>query len=92
MNVATKRQATRLLALTATGAVVAMTAGTASAASATSATRHKLQGVAQTDVVQVSVNVPLGSTLANVLPTVGNINLAKPLTIGLIHTSGKSRS
>ncbi|MFL6241085.1 MAG: hypothetical protein ACJ735_16510 [Actinomycetes bacterium] len=86
MNVGTKRQATRLLALAAaTPVMVVMATGSAGAAPTV---KHKLQGVAQTDVVQVSVNVPLGSTLASVLPSVANINLAKPLTIGLIHTEG----
>jgi hypothetical protein len=87
MNVSTKRQATRLLALAAaTPVLVVMATGSAGAAPTV---KHKLQGVAQTDVVQVSVNVPLGSTLANVLPSVGNVDLSKPLTIGLIHTDGK---
>ena len=40
--------------------------------------------------MQVSVNVPLGSQLASTLPALGhNIDLAKPLTIGLIHTDGR---
>src|SRR4051812_13666443 len=83
----TKRQATRLLALAAaTPVMVVMATGSAGAAPTV---KHQLQGVAQTDVVQVSVNVPLGSTLANVLPSVGNVDLSKPLTIGLIHTDGK---
>src|SRR3954447_3524323 len=83
----TKRQATRLLALAAaTPVMVVMATGSAGAAPTV---KHSLQGVAQTDVVQVSVNVPLGSTPANALPSVGNIDLSKPLTIGLIHTNGK---
>src|SRR3954471_16502296 len=87
MNVSTKRQATRLLALAAaTPVLVVMATGSAGAAPTV---KHSLQGAAQTDVVQVSVNVPLGSTLANVLPSVGNVDLAKPLAIGLIHTDGK---
>ena len=57
MNVGTKRQATRLLALAAaTPVMVVMATGSAGAAPTV---KHKLQGVAQTDVVQVSVNVPL---------------------------------
>ena len=87
MQVGTKRQATRLLALAAaTPVMVVMATGSAGAAPTM---KHKLQGVAQTDVVQVSVNVPMGSDLANVLPTVGRVDLSKPLTIGLIHTDGK---
>jgi hypothetical protein len=87
MKVGTKRQATRLLALAAaTPVMVVMATGSAGAAPTI---KHKLQGVAQTDVVQVSVNVPMGSDLANVLPTMGHVDLSKPLTIGLIHTDGK---
>jgi hypothetical protein len=84
MNVGTKRAATRLLALAAaTPVMVVMATGSAGAAPTV---KHKLQGVAQTDVVQLSVNVPLGSVLANALPSVGGIDLSKPITAGLIHT------
>src|SRR3954467_11844542 len=87
MNVSTKRQATRLLALAAaTPVLVVMATGSAGAAPTV---KHKLQGVAQTDVVQVVVTVPLGSTLAGVAPTIKNVDLGKPLTIGLVHTDGK---
>jgi hypothetical protein len=86
MNAGTKRQATRLLALAAaTPVLVVMATGSAGAAPTV---KHKLQGVAQTDVAQISVNVPLGSTLAGVLPSIKNIDLSKPLTAGLIHTEG----
>jgi hypothetical protein len=86
MNVGTKRQATRLLALAAaTPVLVVMATGSAGAAPTV---KHKLQGVAQTDVAQISVNVPLGSTLASIVPTIKNVDLSKPLTVGLIHTEG----
>jgi hypothetical protein len=52
MNVGTKRAATRLLALAAaTPVMVVMATGSAGAAPTV---KHKLQGVAQTDVVQLS--------------------------------------
>jgi hypothetical protein len=63
--------------------------GAASAASNKTTIKHRLQGSAQTDVVQLSLNVPLGSTLAGVLPKLGNIDLSKPITANLIHTEGQ---
>ncbi|MDX6287414.1 MAG: hypothetical protein QOG53_2899 [Frankiales bacterium] len=89
MNV-TKGRAIRLTALTvASGVLVATGAGVAQAATAQSNLKHKLQGSAQTDVVQLSLNVPLGSTLAGVLPSLGGVDLSKPLTANLIHTDGQ---
>jgi hypothetical protein len=89
MNLGNKRQATRLAALVAaSGVLVATGSGVGNAATAQSL-QHKLQGSAQTDVVQLAVNVPLGSTLAGVLPSLGSVDLSKPLTANLIHTDGQ---
>jgi hypothetical protein len=91
MNTGTKRQAVRLASLAvASGVLVAAGTGAAGATTQKTTLKHKVQGAAQTDVVQVSLNVPLGSDLATLLPQLGQgIDLAKPITANLIHTEGQ---
>jgi hypothetical protein len=87
MKTSGTRQATRLLALAvATGTMVATAT---SAGAATSHTKHQLVGKAQTDVVQVSLNLPAATPLVSELPKLANLDLSKPITLNLIHTIGE---